>query len=163
MKNRNSPVDCFVARGRAEESFSFQWANPHICAIVVTDCISFVTTFLFQKSHQLTHFVVPPLPKKLTLFGDPDICFCCKDRDSNRAIRRIETVHRTVSAKSINEFGATCLLCFAQFTLVRFSVLYIKKGSIEKRYFLFWRRRRDSNSRAGYPTYALSRGASSPT
>ena len=27
----------------------------------------------------------------------------------------------------------------------------------------FWRRRRDSNSRAGYPTYALSRGASSPT
>ena len=27
----------------------------------------------------------------------------------------------------------------------------------------FWRSRRDSNSRAGYPTYALSRGASSPT
>ena len=26
----------------------------------------------------------------------------------------------------------------------------------------FWRRRRDSNSRAGCPTYALSRGASSP-
>ena len=74
-----------------------------------------------------------------------------------------ETVHCTVSPKFINEFGATCLLCFAQFTLVRFSVLYIKKGSIEKRYFLFWRRRRDSNSRAGYPTYALSRGASSPT
>ena len=38
----------------------------------------------------------------------------------------------------------------------------------EKRYrgksrYLSWRRRRDSNSRAGYPTYALSRGASSPT
>ena len=28
---------------------------------------------------------------------------------------------------------------------------------------LIWRRRGDSNSRAGYPTYALSRGASSPT
>ena len=27
---------------------------------------------------------------------------------------------------------------------------------------LFWRRTRDSNSRAGYPTYSLSRGASSP-
>ncbi len=27
---------------------------------------------------------------------------------------------------------------------------------------LFWRRRRDLNPRAGYPTYALSRGASSP-
>ena len=26
-----------------------------------------------------------------------------------------------------------------------------------------WRRRRDLNPRAGYPTYALSRGASSPT
>ena len=38
----------------------------------------------------------------------------------------------------------------------------------EKRYrgksrYLSWRRRRHSNSRAGYPTYALSRGASSPT
>ena len=42
--NRNSPVDCFGACGRAEESISFQWAN-HICAIVVTDFISFVTTF----------------------------------------------------------------------------------------------------------------------
>ena len=28
---------------------------------------------------------------------------------------------------------------------------------------VIWRRRRDSNPRAGYPTYALSRGASSPT
>ena len=27
-----------------------------------------------------------------------------------------ETVHCTVSAKFINEFGASCLLCFAQFT-----------------------------------------------
>ena len=27
-----------------------------------------------------------------------------------------ETVHCTVSPKFINEFGATCLLCFAQFT-----------------------------------------------
>ena len=42
-----------------------------------------------------------------------------------------ETVHCTVSPKFTNEFGATCLLCFAQFTLVRFSVLYIKKGSVE--------------------------------
>ena len=29
--------------------------------------------------------------------------------------------------------------------------------------FFIWRRRGDSNSCAGYPTYALSRGASSPT
>ena len=33
---------------------------------------------------------------------------------------------------------------------------------VDKRGF-FWRRRRDSNPRAGFPTYALSRGASSPT
>ena len=38
-----------------------------------------------------------------------------------------------------------------------------QKRKYQKWYFLFWRRRRDSNSRAGYPTYALSRGASSPT
>ena len=77
-------------------------------------CGDFLLSF-YRKSPR-THCAAPPLPKKLTLFGDPDICFCCKDRDSNRAIRRIETVHRTVSAKFINEFGATCLLCFAQFT-----------------------------------------------
>ena len=37
-----------------------------------------------------------------------------------------------------------------------------KKRHPERCLFL-WRRRGDSNSRAGYPTYALSRGASSPT
>ena len=30
-------------------------------------------------------------------------------------------------------------------------------------WLFFWRRKRDSNSRAGFPTYTLSRGASSPT
>ena len=35
-----------------------------------------------------------------------------------------------------------------------------KKDSLKTVLFL-WRRRRDSNSRAGYPTYTLSRGASS--
>ena len=30
-------------------------------------------------------------------------------------------------------------------------------------YGFIWRRRRDSNSRTGFPAYALSRGASSPT
>ena len=118
-------MDCFVARGRAEESFSFQWANPHICAIVVTSFISLVATFFlsFYRKSPRAHYAAPPLPKKLTLFEDPNICFCCKDRDSNRAIRRIETVRWTVSAKFINEFGATCLLCFAQFTLITLLLL----------------------------------------
>ena len=40
---------------------------------------------------------------------------------------------------------------------------YTEKRYREKSRYLSWRRRRDSNSRAGYPTYALSRGASSPT
>ncbi len=33
----------------------------------------------------------------------------------------------------------------------------------QKMYEIIWRRRRDSNSRTGFPAYALSRGASSPT
>ena len=36
-------------------------------------------------------------PKSCTFRGTPDIYFCCKERDSNRAIRRIETVRWTVS------------------------------------------------------------------
>ena len=40
---------------------------------------------------------------------------------------------------------------------------YTKNKDLSKDRSLFWRRWRDSNSRAGYPTYALSRGASSPT
>ena len=36
-----------------------------------------------------------------------------------------------------------------------------EKGHIFRCVLFTWRRKRDSNSRAGYPTYALSRGASS--
>ena len=43
---------------------------------------------------------------------------------------------------------------------------YIKKTKNKscksKSTYSFWRRWRDLNSRAGFPTYALSRGASSP-
>ena len=50
---------------------------------------------------------------------------------------------------------------------VRVSPIYFathkEKVSRENPWYLFWRGRRDSNSRAGFPTYALSRGASSPT
>ena len=53
-----------------------------------------------------------------------------------------------------NSFNDTFLYIKFDITL-----LYI----IEKGTCFFWRRRRDSNSRAGFPTYALSRGASSPT
>ena len=38
-----------------------------------------------------------------------------------------------------------------------------KKVKRQPKQVAFWRRRRDLNSRAGFPTYALSRGASSPT
>ena len=54
--------------------------------------------------------------------------------------------------KPDEEFESLC--CFLQYTEKRY------RG---KSRYLSWRRRRDSNSRAGYPTYALSRGASSPT
>ena len=38
-----------------------------------------------------------------------------------------------------------------------------QKGMPDGHPFLLWRRWRDLNSRAGFPTYTLSRGASSPT
>ena len=57
--------------------------------------------------------------------------------------------------------------CFAKRWTKSSSLLpflhYTEKRYRGKSRYLFWRRRRDSNSRAGYPTYALSRGASSPT
>ena len=43
------------------------------------------------------------------------------------------------------------------------AVEHIVEKSIAEAMLFSWRRRGDSNSRAGYPTYALSRGASSPT
>jgi len=46
---------------------------------VVTDCISFVTTFLLLKEKVISSLISSFLlsPKKLTLFGDPDIYFFC--------------------------------------------------------------------------------------
>ena len=59
--------------------------------------------------------------------------------------------------------GAVVLLARAG-TDVRFQIHYSKpKKKASRRMLFLWRRRRDSNSRAGFPTYALSRGASSPT
>ena len=59
--------------------------------------------------------------------------------------------------------------CCAKRWTVAFSSLpggrsYKQKEKVPRKILdTFWRRRRDSNSRAGCPTYALSRGASSPT
>ena len=39
-------------------------------AIVVADCVSFATTFIW-KSHRLTLAVAPPLPKKSSAFREP--------------------------------------------------------------------------------------------
>ena len=47
---------------------------------------------------------------------------------------------------------------------IEFESLYKKNNPThQKVYEIIWRRRRDSNSRTGFPAYALSRGASSPT
>ena len=59
--------------------------------------------------------------------------------------------------------------CCAKRWTIAFSSLpggrsYKQKEKVPRKILdTFWRRRRDSNSRAGCPTYALSRGASSPT
>ena len=113
-RQRNSPVDCFDISPKVHSTCDKIHPLPPRRHKLYIACGDFFISFF-----KIATSLIPLLllfPKKLTLFGDPDICFCCKDRDSNRAIRRIETVHRTVSAKFINEFGASCLLCFAQFT-----------------------------------------------
>ena len=46
-------------------------------------------------------------------------------------------------------------------TVARFETLLHQIKKHPDGCFFIWRRRRDSNSRAGYPTYTLSRGASS--
>ena len=43
------------------------------------------------------------------------------------------------------------------------SPIFAKQKTTLSGGFFVWRRRRDLNPRAGFPTYALSRGASSPT
>ena len=49
-------------------------SNPTRCAIVVASFISLVATFFlsFYRKSPRTHYAAPPLPKKLTLSGDPD-------------------------------------------------------------------------------------------
>ena len=46
---------------------------------------------------RLLGFESPHLRQKTKSHLRVTFCFCCKDRDSNRAIRRIETVRWTVS------------------------------------------------------------------
>ena len=59
--------------------------------------------------------------------------------------------------------------CYAKRWTIEFESLLFnftlpqKKKHKDNSLCFFWRGRRDSNSRAGFPTYALSRGASSPT
>ena len=53
--------------------------------------------FFISKKSSAHSFRRSSSPQKAYAFRGPDICFCCKERDSNRAIRRIETVRWTVS------------------------------------------------------------------
>ena len=61
---------------------------------------------------------------------------------------------------NMNKFAKDGLLSSSLSTII---LLYTKKKHKDNSLCFFWRGRRDSNSRAGFPTYALSRGASSPT
>ena len=49
-KNSNSPVDCYGACVRAEESFSFQWASLSFCA--KKGSIIFDTSFFDAKNRE---------------------------------------------------------------------------------------------------------------
>ena len=70
------------------------------------------------------------------------------------------------AARTIPVYVPFC--CAKRWTIAFSSLLggrsYKQKEKVPRKILdTFWRRRRDSNSRAGCPTYALSRGASSPT
>ena len=59
-------------------------------------------------------------------------------------------------------FASQKMDCWVRVSPIKFHTPKKKKHKDNSLCF-FWRGRRDSNSRAGFPTYALSRGASSPT
>ena len=90
---------------------------------------------------------------------NPRYLFRCRRRDST-GLRPVEFASRTVYFMSLfapQKDGRRVRVSPNKF-------IYTKRKSTKKKSLcFFWRRRRDSNSRAGYPTYALSRGASSPT
>ena len=100
--------------------------------------------------------------------------FCYTQRKSTKIIPCASS-----GAEGETRQGKPCLACFASFPILcpfllrkkwtiefetlPFILLYTKKKHKDNSLCFFWRGRRDSNSRAGFPTYALSRGASSPT
>ena len=79
-----------------------------------------------------------------------------------RCAQRSRSNHRSLADKR------ACRLGFARLSAppaLRFKSFFLfrkkeKNPSLET--WIFWRRRKDLNLRAGYPTYTLSRGASSP-
>ncbi len=64
---------------------------------------------------------------------------------------------------AVSATGGARVCCPRRFPPREFPLSVKDKTDTGKVSVLLWRRRGDSNSRAGYPTYALSRGASSPT
>ena len=94
-RQRNSPVDCFDISPKVHSTCDKIHPLPPRRHKLYVACGDFFISFFKIATSLIPRLLL--FPKKLTLFGDPDICFCCKDRDSNRAIRRIETVRWTVS------------------------------------------------------------------
>ena len=72
----------------------------------------------FKEIHSNTEF--------LSTYRRGDYQSPLDDVENTLVITCYETVRCTVSPKFTSEFGATCLLCFAQFTLQQF---YLKKAS----------------------------------
>ena len=102
------------------------------------------------------------------------IYFCKKRKPDNLSDflwrRRRDSTRLCLVFASQNPIYMSVLLCLSAYRRtwtirVRVSspIYFCKKRKPDKLSDFLWRRRRDSNSRTGFPAYALSRGASSPT
>ena len=111
-------------------------------------CYRVVERFIISSVHTMAQNQKKRYRKRYLFFGAEGETRPLKAKAFFGTHAGTVTVHRTVTILRIALFD---------------SLFFASKKEVSKTIPLFWRRRRDSNSRAGYPTYALSRGASSPT
>ena len=105
----------------------------------------FLPAYSFFANSNLFLYIKKDTQKMGVSFGAegeiPSARFCARRQAPGQ-----RTVHRTV---------LTLRVC-------PFRISFFTSKKTPKIGCHFWRRRRDSNSRVGFPAYALSRGASSP-
>ena len=145
----------YLSRRRRRDSTGFQ---PVVFALRT---VYFMSLFAPQKDGRrvrvsLNKFIYTK--RKST--KEKSLCFFWRRRRDSTGFQPVVFALRTVYFMSLfapQKDGRRVRVSLNKFIYTK------RKSTKEKSLCFFWRRRRDSNSRAGYPTYALSRGASSPT